>query len=178
MKIFKDRKSCKTPMMHQRYHQSKNIFMYVLIICNIIILTKLSWDPVYTWLNNIDQITYGLIGIQTQGSGLRQENNQFDQGCQQLLDGATKLKYYTRGERVNMLTCQKINHISINKEKVFEEHFLSSSCCSKNNQEIMKNPPKFYLAFSREIKFKTKSSSNPEILSTKSEEIGNSLITE
>lgn len=37
--------------------------MYVLITCNIIILTKLSWDPVYTWLNNIDQITYGLIGI-------------------------------------------------------------------------------------------------------------------
>lgn len=62
MKIFKDRKSSKSPMMQQKYHFSKHLCVSI-IISNIIILTKLSLGRVCAWPNNIDHIANGHIGM-------------------------------------------------------------------------------------------------------------------
>lgn len=94
--------------------------------------TKLSWGTVYTWLNSIDHIPHGhlLMNWRPQGSA-REESDWSDvSSCRKGQPG------------FSLITCQKISHISTNKEKTFEERILS--CCSKNSKEIMQNSPKHW----------------------------------
>ena len=84
---------------------------------------------------------------------------------------------YFKGNEVTVvgesLTSWNRSHISINKEKMFERHDLSPSCCSKNKEIKDSNCPA--LAFRGEYNLK---SANSEISSMKSVQKENSFVTE